>query len=56
MDKRLELLKWLLDATGGKVNGKFLITLVVVGLVVLAGFIAFRLIVVEMILSLRDSH
>lgn len=37
-------------------NGKFLITLVVVGLVVLAGFVAFRLIVVEMILSLRDSH
>ncbi|MGR6922057.1 hypothetical protein ACU635_48085 [[Actinomadura] parvosata] len=56
MDKRLELLQRVLDANGGKMNGKFLIAVAVVAVIVVVGFIAFRLILVEMILSLRDSR
>ncbi|GAA4971174.1 MULTISPECIES: hypothetical protein [Nonomuraea] len=56
MDKRLELLQRLLDANGGKVNGKFLIAVIVVALIVVVGFLAFRLILVDMILSLRDAR
>ncbi|MFC5828107.1 hypothetical protein [Nonomuraea insulae] len=56
MDKRLELLKWLLNATGGKVNGKFLLAVAAVAVIVVVGFIAFRLILVDMVLSLRDSR
>ncbi|GAA2320419.1 hypothetical protein GCM10010149_86660 [Nonomuraea roseoviolacea subsp. roseoviolacea] len=52
----LDVLHRLLDANGGKMNGKFLLAVVVVALLVVAGFVAFRLILVDMILSLRDSH
>lgn len=37
-------------------QGKTLITLVVVGVVVLLGFLAYRLILVELITKLSDHH
>ncbi|MET7338590.1 hypothetical protein [Nonomuraea sp. NPDC005650] len=52
----LDLLHRLLDANGGKMNGKFLLAIVVVALLVVAGFVAFRLILVDMILTLKDSR
>ncbi|QWF81253.1 hypothetical protein HUW46_04683 [Amycolatopsis sp. CA-230715] len=42
--------------SGGKMQGKTLITLVVVGVVVLLGFLAYRLILVELITKLSDHH
>lgn len=42
-----------LSMDGGKVGGKSLVALVVVGLVVLAGFIAYRLLMIELITNLR---
>ncbi|MFG2075100.1 hypothetical protein [Nonomuraea maritima] len=64
MDKRserpgrlwLDLLHRFLDANGGKMNGKLLLAIVVVALVVIVGFVAFRLVLVDMILTLRDSR
>ncbi|GAB3884372.1 hypothetical protein [Microbispora bryophytorum] len=63
MDKRfgrsgiwLDLLHRLLDANGGKMNGKLLLAIVVVALLVIAGFVAFRVILVDMILTLKDSR
>ncbi|MEV0197627.1 hypothetical protein [Nonomuraea sp. NPDC050691] len=64
MDKRsgqsgrfwLDVLHRLLDANGGKMNGKFLLAVVVVALLVVVGFVAFRLILVDMILTLKDSR
>ncbi|WP_344429380.1 hypothetical protein [Amycolatopsis minnesotensis] len=42
--------------SGGKMQGKTLITLVIVGVVVLLGFLAYRLILVELITKLSDHH
>ncbi|MFI6499260.1 hypothetical protein [Nonomuraea typhae] len=53
MDKVLYVLQKLLDANGGKMNGKFFLAIVVVAGLVVVGFIAFRLLMVEMILNLR---
>jgi hypothetical protein len=54
---RLKLIKVIANRTlnmdGGKVGGKSIVALVVVGLVVLAGFIAYRLLVFELITNLR---
>ncbi|HKN54435.1 MAG TPA: hypothetical protein VJX66_18180 [Amycolatopsis sp.] len=48
-----ELIRMIMaKASGGKMNGKALIGLVVVGLLVLAGFIAYRLVLVELITHL----
>ena len=41
---------------GGRVNTKALVALVVVALVVLAGFIVYRLVLVELITSISDHH
>ncbi|GAA3701283.1 hypothetical protein GCM10022224_078980 [Nonomuraea antimicrobica] len=63
MDKRngrsglwLDLLHRLLDANGGKLNGKLLLAIVVVAALVIVGFVVFRLILVDMILTLKDSR
>ncbi|WP_182908638.1 hypothetical protein [Microbispora sp. H13382] len=40
-------------ADGGKMNGKSVVAMVVVGLVVLAGFVAYRLLAFELIANLR---
>jgi hypothetical protein len=40
---------------GGKMTGKTLLGLVVVGVVVLVAFVAYRLILVELITSLHDE-
>ncbi len=42
-----------LDLNGGKVGGKSIVALVVVGLIVLGGFLAYRLLVFELIANLR---
>ncbi|MEV0389726.1 hypothetical protein [Nonomuraea sp. NPDC050643] len=55
-NKKLELLQRLLDANGGKLTGKFLLAIAVVAVIVVIGFVAFRLILVDMILTLRDSR
>ncbi|WP_432928705.1 hypothetical protein ACQPZZ_03005 [Microbispora sp. CA-135349] len=52
----LDLLNRLLDANGGKMNGKVLLAIVIAALLVIAGFVAFRLIVLNMILTLADSR
>lgn len=41
---------------GGKMNGKTLAGLAVVGVVVLLGFLAYRLILIEVITNLTDHH
>ncbi|ALG08736.1 hypothetical protein [Kibdelosporangium phytohabitans] len=41
---------------GGKVNTKALVALVVVALVVLVGFLAYRLILVELITTISDHR
>ncbi|ONI75096.1 hypothetical protein ALI144C_40795 [Actinosynnema sp. ALI-1.44] len=41
---------------GGKVNTKALVALVVLALVVLGGFIAYRLILVELVTTISDHH
>ncbi|WP_061299489.1 hypothetical protein [Herbidospora cretacea] len=59
MDKRglwLDLLHRFLDANGGKLNGKLLLAIVVVAVLVIVGFVVFRIILVDMILTLRDSR
>lgn len=56
MDKVLYVLRRILEANGGKMNGKVIIALIVAAAVVVVGFIAFRLLMVEMILNLRGSH
>ncbi|MGV9306281.1 MULTISPECIES: hypothetical protein [unclassified Nonomuraea] len=54
---RLDLIKvvmsWVLGTNGGKVGGKSIVALVVVGLVVLVGFLAYRLLAFELIANLR---
>ncbi|SEF86754.1 hypothetical protein SAMN05444920_101885 [Nonomuraea solani] len=55
-NKKLDLLQRLLDANGGKLNAKFLLAIAVVAVIVVVGFLAFRLILVDMILQLRDSR
>ncbi|TKK85595.1 hypothetical protein FDA94_24690 [Herbidospora galbida] len=52
----LDLLHRLLDANGGKMNGKLLLAIVVVAILVVVGFVAFRLILVDMILTLKDAR
>lgn len=54
---RLDLIKEVasrvLDLNGGKVGGKSIVALAVVGLVVLVGFVAYRLLAFELIANLR---
>jgi hypothetical protein len=52
---RLAVAKAMEHNRGGKMTGKTLIGLVVVGVVVLVAFIAYRLILVELITSLHDK-
>ncbi|WP_066373876.1 hypothetical protein [Herbidospora mongoliensis] len=52
----LDLLHRLLDANGGKLNGKLLLAIVVVAVLVIVGFVVFRIILVDMILTLKDSR
>ncbi|WP_157519758.1 hypothetical protein [Herbidospora daliensis] len=51
----LDLMHRLLDANGGKMNGKLLLAIVLVAVLVVVGFVAFRLILVDMILTLKDA-
>lgn len=41
---------------GGKVNTKALVALVAVALLVLVGFVVYRLILVELVTSISDHH
>jgi hypothetical protein len=41
---------------GGKMNGKAWIWLAVAGVVVLLGFLAYRLILIELVTRLSDHH
>lgn len=41
---------------GGKMNGKAWIWLVVAGVVVLIGFLAYRLILIDLVTRLSDHH
>jgi hypothetical protein len=52
---RLALAKAQENNRGGKMTGKTLLGLAVVGVVVLVAFIAYRLILVELITSLSDK-
>ncbi|NAS21581.1 hypothetical protein GT755_07770 [Herbidospora sp. NEAU-GS84] len=52
----LDLLHRLLDANGKKMNGKLLLAIVLVAILVVVGFVAFRLILVDMILTLKDAR
>ncbi|GLX94421.1 hypothetical protein Hesp01_23710 [Herbidospora sp. NBRC 101105] len=52
----LDLLHRLLDANGGKMNGKLLLAIVLVAILVVVGFVAFRLILVDMMLTLKDAR
>lgn len=52
MEKLIWVFQRILDANGGKMNGKVIITLVVAAAVVIVGFIAFRLLMVEMIMNM----
>ncbi|GAB1824627.1 hypothetical protein [Herbidospora sp. RD11066] len=58
MDKRnwLALLHRVVDANGGKLNGRLLLAIVVVAALVIVGFVAFRIILVDMILTVKDSR
>ena len=57
MDKLLWVFQRILDSNGGKMNGKVIISLVVAAVVVIVGFIAFRLLMMEMVINLsRGSH
>ena len=51
---RLAVAKAQESARGGKMNGKTLIGLAVLGVVLILGFIAYRLIMVELITQLSD--
>ena len=51
---RLALAKAQESTRGGKMTGKTLLGFAVVGVVVLLGFIAYRLILVELIMQLKD--
>ncbi|WP_283136255.1 hypothetical protein [Rhizohabitans arisaemae] len=48
------IVSWVLGGKRGRMSGKSIVALAVVGLVVLAGFIAYRLLAVELIANLRD--
>ncbi|WP_327089774.1 hypothetical protein OIE66_03885 [Nonomuraea sp. NBC_01738] len=55
MDKVLWVLQKVLDRNGGKMNGKTIVTLAVVAGVVVIGFVVFRLLMVETIVSLTKG-
>ncbi|MGP3914244.1 hypothetical protein [Nonomuraea sp. 10N515B] len=48
------VISWVLGPNGGKVGGKSIVALVVVGLIVLVGFIGYRLLAFELIANLRN--
>ncbi|MER6582984.1 hypothetical protein [Nonomuraea sp. NPDC001023] len=57
MEKLLWVFQRILDSNGGKMNGKVIISLAVAAVVVVVGFIVFRLLMVEMVVNLsRGSH
>ncbi|YCK37977.1 hypothetical protein ACNF49_29175 [Actinomadura sp. ATCC 39365] len=57
MEKLLWVFRRILDSNGGKMNGKVIISLAVAAVVVVVGFIAFRLLMMEMVVNLsRGSH
>ncbi|SEM24623.1 hypothetical protein [Nonomuraea pusilla] len=45
------LLELLLKSSGGKMNGKFLLAVAVVAIVVVAGFVVFRLVMLDVIMQ-----
>ncbi|MFI6818407.1 hypothetical protein ACIBG7_38840 [Nonomuraea sp. NPDC050328] len=56
MEKWFGLFNRLVAANGGKMNGKLLVAVIMVALIVVGGFIAFRLLLVDMILELKESR
>ncbi|GII76322.1 hypothetical protein Sru01_13040 [Sphaerisporangium rufum] len=44
---------WVLSTNGGRMNGKSMVAVVIGGLVILGGFIAYRLVALELITNLR---
>ncbi|GAA0825861.1 hypothetical protein ACFQVD_18700 [Streptosporangium amethystogenes subsp. fukuiense] len=52
----ITLVELLLKASGGKVNGKFLAAVAVVAIVVVAGFLLFRLLMLDVIMQVVEQR